>query len=112
MKISDLGYLPETHLPEGSSLFRIQWARPRASSVSRGPLKLPVAGTGHGRFDLTAHPVAYLAESPETAADETLARRETVSMSISTLLKRRLLTLHTTRSTRLGGARSRPLSPA
>ncbi|WP_430699167.1 RES domain-containing protein [Rubrivivax gelatinosus] len=83
--------------------------------MSRGQLKLAVAvavaGTGHGRFDLAAHPVAHLAESPETAADETLARRETVSLSISMRLKHRLLTLHTTRSSHLGGASSRPLSP-
>jgi len=105
MRISDLGYLPDSRLPEGSSLFRIQWARKRPTTVVRGPLKLAPAGAGLGRFDLTSEVTAYFAEAPETAVYEVLARREATMLSLGSLSKRRLVTLHTTRSLQMADLR-------
>lgn len=105
MKITDLGFLTEHHLPTGTSLFRIQWVRARRSTLVRGPLKLPPPGTGGGRFDLRHEAVAYLAETPETAAYETLARRETTILSLASLADRRLLTMRTTGPLRLADLR-------
>jgi hypothetical protein len=105
MKITDLGFLTHQYLPTSSSLFRIQWARARRSTVVRGALKLPPPGTGGGRFDLQREAVAYFAEVPETAAYETLARRETTLLSLGSLAQRRLLTLHTTATLHLADLR-------
>lgn len=105
MRISDLGYLPEYRLPEGSTLFRIQWARKRPTTVVYGPLKLAPAGSGLGRFDLVNEVTAYFAETPETAVYEVLARREATMLSLEALSKRRLVTLHTTRPLQMADLR-------
>jgi hypothetical protein len=95
MRIPDLGYLlPHTSSP-GSSLFRIRWRRAGQLTITPGPLKLAPLKQGSGRLDLSAEPVAYFAETPETSAYETLARRETVALSLRGLEQRVLLSMAT-----------------
>lgn len=76
MKLSDLTYCQEHTLPRLHSMYRIQRTRRTASTVAIGPVRLPPTGLMGGRFDLPDRPVGYFAEEPETAAYETLARRE------------------------------------
>ncbi|KDB52984.1 RES domain-containing protein [Sphaerotilus natans subsp. natans DSM 6575] len=91
MKLSDLTYCQEHTLPRLHSMYRIQRTRRTASTVAVGPVRLPPTGLMSGRFDLPDTPVGYFAEEPETAAYETLARREAHVLSIADLRQRSLL---------------------
>lgn len=59
----------------------------------------------HGRFCLPNEPVAYLADSQETALYESLLRRETVSRSLSELRRKCLVEFVTTGPLRLADLR-------
>ena len=91
MKLSDLTYCQEHTLPRLHSMYRIQRTRRTASTVAIGPVRLPPTGLMGGRFDLPDRPVGYFAEEPETAAYETLARREAHVLSMADLRLRSLL---------------------
>lgn len=78
MRLAELNP-PIVELPAGQVFHRVQLSRPRAHSVVMNGLSMPPAGLRHGRFCLADEPVAYLADSPETALYESLLRRETVS---------------------------------
>jgi hypothetical protein len=67
---------------------RIQLVRSRTTSVQMNGVAMPPVGLMYGRYCLPDEPVAYLADSPETALYETLLRRETVSRSLSELRRR------------------------
>jgi len=87
--------------------YRVQLIRSRSTSVVLNGLSMPPLGLMHGRFCLKGAPVAYLADSPETALYESLLRRETVSRSLSEL-RRKCLVEFVTRSTlRLADLRNR-----
>ena len=104
MKFKDLNP-PVTDLPPPCVLHRIQLIRPRASSLRMNGLSMPPVGLMHGRFCLPEEPVAYLADSPETALYESLLRRETVSRSLSELRRRCLVEFVTTGPLRLADLR-------
>ncbi|WP_442777241.1 RES family NAD+ phosphorylase [Sphaerotilus montanus] len=91
MKLSDLTYCQEHTLPRLHSMYRIQRTRRTASTVAIGAVRLPPTGLLTGRFDLPNAPVGYFAEEPETAAYETLARREAKALSMTDLETRSLL---------------------
>lgn len=71
---------PIIELAAGQVFHRVQLIRPRSNSVLLNGLSLPPVGLRHGRFCLADDPVAYLADSAETALYESLLRRETVSL--------------------------------
>jgi hypothetical protein len=98
MKLSDLTYCQEHTLPRLHSMYRIQRTRRTASTVVIGAVRLPPIGLLAGRFDLPTVPVGYFAEEPETAAYETLARREAIALSITELQSRSLLWVQLTES--------------
>lgn len=91
MKLSDLEYAPTFDLLAPSALFRIQRSRARSGTVRIGRLLLPPSDLLSGRFDVAGVPVGYFAEAPDTAAYESLARRETASLSFQTIASRSLL---------------------
>jgi len=101
MKLTDLLYVPQLDLLTPQTLFRIQAARARVGTVKRGHILLPPSHLMFGRFDLLGLPVGYFAESPETAAFESLFRREADSVSLAVLAKRSLLCVQSTHSLRL-----------
>ena len=81
---------------------------------------MPPVGLMYGRYCLPDEPVAYLADSPETALYETLLRRDTVSRSLSELRRRCLVEFVTTGPLRLADlrglaepypVRKRPVTP-
>jgi RES domain-containing protein len=113
MDLATLQYAPELELPQGATLYRVQLSRARKTSQRIGPLCLAPIGTRNGRFDLAAEPVAYLAESPETALYEAVFRREVTAVSLSLLAQRSLLSLTTERALKLldlrGHARAWPV---
>lgn len=98
MKLSDLTYCQEHILPRLHSMYRIQRTRRTTSTVAIGPVRLPPTGLLSGRFDLPRTPVAYFAEEPETAAYETLARREALALSMADLQSRSMLWVQLTES--------------
>jgi hypothetical protein len=81
--------------------YRTQLIRPRATSVQINGLAMPPVGMMFGRYCLPDEPVAYLADSPETALYESLLRRETVSRTLSELRRRCLIEFVTTGTLRL-----------
>ena len=97
MKLSTLEFVPSRILTAPQILYRIQRLRARAGTLSVGPLRVAPAHLLAGRFDLKGVPVGYFAETPETAAYETFARRETLHVSAATLAQRGLLCVKTTR---------------
>lgn len=105
LKLGDLQYVPEHHLPAAFTVYRVQRATARPGALVIGALKLAPAGLLSSRFDITAHPVGYFAEGPETAVYEALARREALSLSMSSLATRQLLALQSTRTLRLADLR-------
>lgn len=105
MRLDDLGYLDTCTLAVGQSLYRVQRAGLRRGTVRRGPLKLAPAGLLGGRFDLTGAPTAYLAEAPETALYEAVARREAMLLSLAQLAQRELTAVQTRRELTLGDLR-------
>lgn len=104
MKFRDLNP-PVVELPAPCILHRVQLIRPRASSLRMNGLYMPPVGLMHGRFCLPNEPVAYLADSPETALYESLLRRETESRTLSELRRRCLTEFVTTDSLRLADLR-------
>jgi len=104
MKFRDLNP-PVVELPSPCILHRVQLIRPRASSLRMNGLYMPPVGLMHGRFCLPNEPVAYLADSPETALYESLLRRETESRTLSELRRRCLTEFVTTDSLRLADLR-------
>jgi hypothetical protein len=105
MKLGDLQYVPEHLVPLAFTVYRVQRAAARPGTVIVGALKLAPAGLLASRFDLAAHAVGYFAEGPETAVYESLARRESLSLSMSTLGARQLLAMQSTRTLRLADLR-------
>ena len=85
--------------------YRAQLIRPRTTSVQMNGVSMPPVGLMYGRYCLPDEPVAYLADSPETALYETLLRRETVSRSLSELRRRCLVEFVTTGTLRLADLR-------
>lgn len=96
MKLRDIGYAANLHLPVPSILYRVQRSRARPRSVAIGPLRLPPTGTLSGRFDLPDQPVGYFCDSDEAAVYGTLARREQLVMLQEAISARSMLTLRTT----------------
>jgi hypothetical protein len=82
---------PIIELAAGQVFHRVQLIRPRSNSVLLNGLSLPPVGLRHGRFCLADGPVAYLADSAETALYESLLRRETVSRSLADFTPRCLV---------------------
>ena len=91
MKLSDLEYIPHADLLAPEALFRVQITRALPTTVRIGRLLLPPSTLMNGRFDLNGVPVGYFGESPETAAYESLCRREVRSLSLETLKQRSLV---------------------
>lgn len=85
---------------------RVQLNRPRATSVQINGLSMPPVGLMLGRFCLPDEPVAYLADSQETALYESLLRRETVSRTLSELRRRSLVEFVSTGPLRLADLQS------
>lgn len=92
-------------LPASYVFHRVQLSRPRATSLQMNGLSMPPVGLMHGRFCLPNEPVAYLADSQETALYESLLRRETVSRSLSELRRKCLVEFVTTGPLRLADLR-------
>ena len=104
MKFKDIQPLV-IELPAPRVFQRVQLIRPRAHSVRMNGLSLPPVGLMQGRFCLSSEPVAYLADSPQTALYESLLRRETVSRTLSELRRRCLVEFVTSGPLRLADVR-------
>lgn len=105
MNLDTFEFVPELRLPPGATLYRVQLRRARRNSQRIGPLRLAPPGLMSGRFDLHGAPVAYLAESPDTALYEAVFRREVLAVSLARLLQRSLLSLQTDASLTLADLR-------
>lgn len=101
MKLHDLQYAPTTSLAVSQTVYRVQRSRAHPDSVRVGALRLAPAADTSSRFAIGTEPVAYFAESPETALYESLVRREAVLLSMKMVSARALLCLRTTRSLQL-----------
>jgi hypothetical protein len=97
MKLADLESAPGFDLPVPSVLFRIQRSRVRPGSLRVGRILLPPTHLLSGRFDIAGVPVGYFSEAPETAAYESLCRREATAVSIKLAALRMLLCVQTER---------------
>lgn len=106
MNLDTLEFVPELRLPPGATLYRVQLSRARCDSQRIGPLRLAPPGLMSGRFDLSGAPVAYFAESPDTALYEAVFRREVLAVSLARLSQRSLLSLQTDSSLRLADLRA------
>ena len=95
MNLFTLQYAPTVVLPTSFTLYRVQRLRCRPGSIKAGALRLPPLGLCAGRFDLLTLPVGYFAETPETAAYETIARREMTMVSAAMIGQRKLMCLQT-----------------
>lgn len=104
MRFTDLNP-PIIELSAGQVFHRVQLIRPRSGSVMLNGLALPPVGLRHGRFCLADGPVAYLADSPETALYECLLRRETVSRSLADFSNRCLVAFTSRQTLRLADLR-------
>jgi RES domain len=104
MKFKDLNP-PIIELPSPSTFYRIQLIRSRATSLQVNGLSMPPVGLMHGRFCLPHEPVAYLADSQETALYESLLRRETMGRSLSEIRRKCLVEFVTTGPLRLADLR-------
>lgn len=105
MNLQDIQFLTPYKLPAGQSLYRVQRKTATPETIRRGPLKLAPLGMGVGRFDLTATPCAYLAESPETSLYESVFRREATGVSLTRLAQQELLTVQITQEIDVGDLR-------
>lgn len=105
MNLQDIQFLTPYKLPPGQSLFRVQRRTATANTIRRGPLKLAPLGMAAGRFDVTAAPSAYLAESPETSLYESVFRREATGVSLARLAQQELVTVQITQEVELGDLR-------
>lgn len=101
MKLQDLPNLASCTLPTSQPYYRIQRTAAAPGAASVGHLKMAPPGVMNGRFSLASTLTCYVAETPETAVYESLVRRETVSLSISTAAARQLLCLRATRTIQL-----------
>lgn len=88
-------------LAAGRLFYRVQLQRAIHGSVKLGDVLLPPTGLLSGRFCLQDEPVAYFADSDQTALYESLLRRETQAQSIANLRKRCLTTFVSQSSLRL-----------
>jgi hypothetical protein len=80
---------------------RVQRSRARSGSVRiKGYVLAPTGGLT-GRFDLAGEPIAYVADSAETALYESVFRREVRSCHWDRLTERSLLTFETRANLRL-----------
>lgn len=104
MKFKDLNP-PVIELPAPSVFHRVQLIRSRTTSLQMNGLSMPPVGLMHGRFCLPNEPVAYLADSQETALYESLLRRETLGRSLSELRRKSLVEFVTTGPLRLADLR-------
>jgi RES domain len=96
MNLKDLEYAPTATLPAWQTVYRVQRATAQHGTITIGPLSLPPVGLLSARFDLAATVVGYFAETPETAAFEALARRESKTLSLAILGQRGLLCVQAT----------------
>lgn len=104
MKFKDLN--PSVvELASANVFYRVQLVRARSSNVVINGVSLPPVGLMSGRFCLSDEPVAYLADSQETALYESLLRRETVSRSLVELRRKCLVTFETASKLRLADLR-------
>lgn len=101
MKLVELTHYEERVLSRLHSMYRMQRTRKGPTTVCIGSLRLPPTGGLTGRFDLPATPVGYFAESPQTSAYETIARREATGLSVADLHQRSLLWVQLTAAVRL-----------
>lgn len=97
-----LSYAPPIlEVPAHQTWHRVQRTTARRGSVRiKGYVLAPTGGL-IGRFDLADEPMAYLADSPETALYESVFRREVRSCHWDRLLERTLVTFETRASLRL-----------
>lgn len=94
MNLHDL-HPPTLEISAHETLYRIQRTRARRDSVRiKGYVLAPIGGLT-GRFDLPDEPIAYLADSPETALYEAVFRREVRSYHWDRLLERSLVAFET-----------------
>ncbi|MFZ3119927.1 MAG: RES family NAD+ phosphorylase [Variovorax sp.] len=100
MKLSELNP-PIIELPAGQRWHRVQLTRWTRSSVRRNGFNMPPFGTPTARFDLHHEPVAYLADSAETALYETSFRREAGNCAWQRLVDRSLVAFETRAGLRL-----------
>lgn len=92
---------PVIEIPKQQKWYRIQREKARKDSIRSNGFILPPTGKTGGRFDLSLHATAYLADSPETALYETTFRRETRNYTIASLRDRSLVVFETTQRLRL-----------
>jgi len=82
----------EHTLPRLHAMHRIQHTHISANTIVVGPVHLgPLEMTA--RFDLRDAPVGYFAKNPQTAAYETIARREEIYISKSKVSTKSLLSV-------------------
>lgn len=86
MQLAKLSPLASFTIAADTVLHRVQRATTIATTVARGPLKLPPGGGLAFRFD-TMVPVAYLAEDPMTALYEARFRRDSGAKASITVLQ-------------------------
>lgn len=105
MATAPFSYGPFT-LAAGTTLHRIQRARPLPTTVTIGPVRLPPVGSMLGRFDLPSTHCAAFARDELTAALETVARRTVLAVSRASLAQRELLSVNTNATLTLADLRS------
>lgn len=96
---------PILEIPAHQVWHRVQRTSTRLNSVRIKGYVLAPTGVLTGRFDLADEPIAYLADSPETALYEAVFRREVRSYHFDRLLARSLVTFETLASLRLADLR-------
>jgi len=97
MNLRTLDEIAPYSLGRHQDVYRVQRWRADPDGPARGPLRVAPAGIGRGRFDLPDQRVAYFADSPETAAFETIGRRELTFIALDGLRSAELLCVKTTR---------------
>ncbi|MDO9198916.1 RES family NAD+ phosphorylase [Rhodoferax sp.] len=96
---------PILEIPAHQTWHRVQRAKAGRGSVRLKGYVLAPTGGLTGRFDLADEPMAYLADSPETALYESVFRREVRSCHWDRLLERSMMTIETRASLRLADLR-------
>lgn len=96
---------PIIELPASQTWYRIQRLNPLPQSLRLNGYTLPPPGIPVNRFDLTGHPVAYLADSALTALYEAVFRRETTGRSLDYLRVRALAKFRSVERIRLADLR-------
>ena len=77
-------------LASANIFYRVQSVRARSSNVVINGVSLPPVGLMSSRFCLSDEPVAYLADSQETALYESLLRRQSAARCAAYRFARRL----------------------